>query len=436
MNDELERINKQISILKIKLDKLNYPNIKLKNKILNLETSYYKLKTKNIPLGIKKLKERVKNVFKFFIECKNKDMYEYLSEKEIINRKLPIYSFFNDIKDELLLKKRFQDECQIRYVLFSSYIELNNKNKNNKRDYDNTIPKYRKYQKYLTYVEDKELDKIRILFTEKLIEKNKLVIYSDLEKLGKNFSYYFYRILFNHFTLNEINKYFMEFDYSIKLNKNFEDILYPYIDYFIDKYELNTDEITKLNNFFEIYGIYNNINYIFMEFDSFFEANQFSKKDELKEFINMLLKNVYPNNTRLYINTLNPVYKNTNSFLQIDFSMNDEELSKYVINAKKYFETIQNDEIFKNSFNFNQQVKFDSLISMKDLTKKDKNRLLGDLLFIFDCKAIGLSNDFIYEQINHSDKLDTRKDATISKYANVILDVIHNNRIFSFISIL
>lgn len=484
MNDGLGRINKQISILKIKLNKLNYPNIKLKDKVTILESSYYKLKTKNTSLEIKRLKKRVKNVFVYLKQCRIKDRKTYLTEKEIINRKLPIYSFFNDIKDDFILRKKFQDECQIRYILFSSYInkleqsikakKLNYVNKNNcmdhKYDYgysdgcnfsyyrydyhfdDSTTTKYSKYQKYLTYVEDKELDKFRIFVIKKLIEKDKLVIYNNFEKLGKNFSYYFYRILNNHYIVNTLDSYFMEFYYTVEFKKNFQDILdfnlFNLSD-FINIYKLNEDEINILHNFFvflkgnyninNIYNIIkmnNNIDYFFKKFDSFFEINQFSKKNELKEYIYMFLKDVCSNDTVLYLNSLNPIYGNSNSFLQIDFSMNDEALCKYVINAKKYFRTIQNDEIVKNSFNFNQQVKFNSLTNMEKLTKKDKNRLLGDLLFIFDCKAIGLSNDFILKQINYDSNLESREEKTMIKYSKIILDVIHNNKIFSFVSIL
>lgn len=187
---------------------------------------------------------------------------------------------------------------------------------------------------------------------------------------------------------------------------------------------------------YENYDFENNIESFFQIFNLFFEKNNIFEKDKLRHSIINTLSSKR-NHNELHIHNLNILRTNSKIFLEIDLNESLETLNKYVSDAKDYFLNLRKDHLLIDElFNFpDYKENVFSYLVNSSLSLNNKNILLGDLLFIFDCKSINLTSDYIITQINynnHNKSLLPRKPETVKKQYDVICDIIFNKKFYKY----
>ena len=236
MNEQIfikvERINKKIGFLRKIICKLkiNSNQTKYNKKIVFIENSLYK---KNLTLEkIYLLRKKIVNLFLELRKIKNKELRKYIINNEIIKRELSIYSCFDDITDEVLLEKKFQEECLLRYNICCSRKAF--------YKYNNSIED-KIYKKYSTLLKNEKLENERRKDFNEKIKLDKYSDYSFLKKLNGDYYFYFYYILFNHSTNYNFSnlKYFY---HKTKTYDSIKDILYNSKDLIKNKYKIKDIE--------------------------------------------------------------------------------------------------------------------------------------------------------------------------------------------------
>lgn len=505
---EVQKINKKIVFIKKIISKLKIDSnrIKYNKKIVFIENSLYK---KNLTsLKIYLLRKKIVNLFLELRKIKNKDLRKYIIDNKIIKRELLIYSCFDDILDEVLLQKRFQEECLLRYNIFYSRKAFYNYN-------DSLEDKI--YKKYLTLVRNEELDNKRRKDFNKKIKLDKYPDYLFLKELNGDAYFYFYHILYNYSincnlsnlryfyhktktydSIKDIldnskdyikNKYEIENieefidllsnqrigNYSKKNELELED-LQKFIDFFIleNRKKIKEKDIIEILDFLEEkfvlkdyikkfaflsnkenliiyfynkycnifdkcgnYDFENNIESFLKILNLFFNDDNIHKRDSLRNSILNTLASK-KNYNELYIHNLDILRNKSKIFLEIDLNENLETLNKYISDAKDHFLNLKkNEPLINELFNFpNYEKNVFTYLSNSSLSLNNKNALLGDLLFVFDCKSLNLPNSYILSQINYKNfnkSLPTRKEETIKKQYDIMCDIIYNKKFYNYI---
>lgn len=513
MNEQIfikvERINKKIGFLRKIICKLkiNSNQTKYNKKIVFIENSLYK---KNLTLEkIYLLRKKIVNLFLELRKIKNKDLRKYIIDYKIIKRELSIYSCFDDITDEVLLEKKFQEECLLRYNICCSRKAF--------YKYNDSIED-KIYKKYSTLLKNEKLENERRKDFNEKIKLDKYSDYSFLKKLNGDYYYYFYSILIAHFTNNKLSnlesfyhktktydsikdiinnsKDFIKNKYQIKDIEKFVNLLTndkvennftenkleledldKFIDFFLFKKrkKIQKEDIIKIFNFSDIhlntevedvmkkyaylsnkenliiyffnkycgisskdgnYDFEHDVESFLQIFDLFFDKYKIPTENNFKNSIINTLSSK-KNYNELYIHNLDILRKRSKIFLEIDLNENLETLNKYVSDAKDHFLDLRkNNPLINELFNFPDYEKnVFSYLSNSSLSLDNKNALLGDLLFIFDCKSLGLPDTYITTRINyknHNEHLPTRKSETIKKQYDIMCNIIFNKKFYKY----
>lgn len=104
---------------------------------------------------------------------------------------------------------------------------------------------------------------------------------------------------------------------------------------------------------------------------------------------------------------IDTIFKTSNIYLNIDISQDIDYLTKYLKMVKEKYKS---DNLDKHNNKFHLLDKFDI---------KKKNGLLGDLLYIFDCRLLGLNYSFIKSKLSYYHDFGINTD-TIKKYESII----------------
>lgn len=200
--------------------------------------------------------------------------------------------------------------------------------------------------------------------------------------------------------------------------------------YFFNKYY---DIFDKDGN----YDFENNIESFLKLFNLFFDKENIYKKDCLRKSILDTLASK-KNYNELYIHNLDILRNKSKIFLEIDLNENLETLNKYVSDAKDHFLDLRkNQPLINELFNFPDYEKnVFSYLSNSSLSLINKNVLLGDLLFIFDCKSLNFPNSYILSRINDkkfNESLPIRKEETIKKQYDIMCDIIFDKKFHKYV---
>lgn len=104
---------------------------------------------------------------------------------------------------------------------------------------------------------------------------------------------------------------------------------------------------------------------------------------------------------------LDTIFKTSNVYLNIDISQDMDYLTEYLKMVKAKYKS---DNLDKHNNKFHLLDKFDI---------KKRNGLLGDLLYIFDCRLLGFPYAFIETKLSYYHNFGINPD-TIKKYESII----------------
>ncbi len=241
-----------------KINIINKYLVFIKNKIFNLRIYENKIKYENKLKSIQRmfshknltikefdkksiLRKKIIHLYLSLKKIKKKDFISYLNKNSIISRELPIYNYFDEINDDLILKEIFQNECFIRFNLFNS---------SNSFNYDK---KKHVYKKGFSLLKNKNILNKQIERFRKEIQfgKNKKYLFLNQLELDKDFYFYFYSITSYQFYLNRLLD-FNNFYYKTKPFSSIKGILYNSKNYLKRYRKFTNKEIEDLNKFIKL----------------------------------------------------------------------------------------------------------------------------------------------------------------------------------------
>lgn len=312
-----------------------------------------------------------------------KDLIDFF--KNNLSRNLSIYSTFNELKNEFILVELFKLSCKYRYDAISKLkvtdLEMMNK--------------FSIYEEFKPTNIDKNFEELETLYytinNEIVAKENyKNIIWQTIEQSGKidNTDLNVKKFKISH-TRNDKNS----IDNIKYIHFKEKKFTHPICYYF-------TTIDVKLNIKSSLYD--NEKFFFFHEFKKQVKSINNVKKIKVKKFAVKDMDNMK------IIDTFNDndIYLNIDLNKDLDYLMKYIEQAKYELRRSSKCKEINN-ELFYLTQKYNIEY---------------NNNLLGNLLFIFDCRLLKIKNTIIVKKLKEFKY--PIKPATVKKYEKIINELI------------